>query len=442
MGPVSGSRPRSDRRHFPPEPLPIAVPSGDPFFDPQASGEAEIAFNRSIYDTSTGIDTPRQQINEITAWIDASNVYGSDTERAAALRTNDGTGRLKTSEGNLLPLNLDGLPNAGGSNANLFLAGDLRANEQIGLTVMHTLFVREHNRLANLLAMAHPGLDGEDIYQRARRLVGAMMQAITYNEYLPLLLGEKGLKNYRDYDPTVDAGIANLFASASYRYGHSALSPTLLRLEANGEPVAAGNLALRDAFFSPGQIAAAGGLEPYLRGLASQRCQEIDPYVIDDVRNFLFGQPGQGGFDLAALNIQRGRDHGLPGYNATRQALGLSTKTRFEEISSDPLIQSRLRSAYASVDDIDLWVGGLAEDHMDDAMVGELIHTVLVRQFSALRDGDRFWYERVLSPMEQRFVKASTLAAVIRRNTSIGWELRNNVFRVADRQKRQEDYND
>jgi peroxidase len=414
----------------PPEPMPISVPLGDPEFDPSGSGVAVIPFNRSLFDPATGSDAPRQQINQITAWIDASNVYGADAERAAALRENDGSGRLKTSGGDLLPFNTAGLANAGGNGADLFLAGDVRANEQVGLTVMHTLFVREHNRLAAEIAANNPGLSGDQIYQRARRLVGAMMQAITYREYLPALLGARALPPYKGYDSSVDAGIANLFSTASYRYGHSALSPTLLRLDANGQPIAAGNLAMRDAFFSPSAITAAGGLAPYLRGLAAQQCQDVDLYVIDDMRNFLFGDPGQGGFDLVALNIQRGRDHGLPSYNTVRRALGLPPKSSFADISSDPRIQARLKSAYTLVDDVDLWVGGLAEDHLPGTMVGELIHTVLVRQFTALRDGDRFWYERTLSRSEQRLVNNSRLADIIRRNTDIGAEIGADVFHV------------
>ncbi len=163
----------------------IQVPSGDPFFDPDDTGDQVIEFNRSIYSQSSGtsMDNPRQQLNEISAWIDASNVYGSDEERANALRTNDGTGKLKTSEGNLLPFNTDGLPNAGGGSPTLFLAGDVRANEQVGLTAMHTLFVREHNRLAEEYAERHPKWDGERIYQKARQIVGVQMQVITYKEF-------------------------------------------------------------------------------------------------------------------------------------------------------------------------------------------------------------------------------------------------------------------
>ena len=133
------------------EPFFITVPSGDPWFDPLDTGTLQMPFFRSMSDIFTGTDpsNPRQQLNGITAFIDASNVYGSDPQRAAALRTNDGTGRLKVSDGDFLPYNIDGLPNAPGNGPEFFLAGDVRANEQVALTAMHTLFVREHNRLAD-----------------------------------------------------------------------------------------------------------------------------------------------------------------------------------------------------------------------------------------------------------------------------------------------------
>ncbi len=416
----------------PPEPWPIEVPAGDSWFDLSATGAVEMAFNRSLYDPETGVYSVRQQINEITAWIDASNVYGSDEARAEALRELDGSGRLKTSEGDLLPFNTDGLSNAGGHSEILFVAGDPRANEQIGLTVLHTLFVREHNRLAAQIRQQNPELFGDEIYQRARRLVGAMMQAITYREYLPLLLGPRALPPYRGYDPAIDAGIANVFSSASYRYGHSALSSTLLRLDANGDVVPEGNLALRDAFFRPDRIAEVGGIAPYLRGLAAQQCQEIDPYIIDDVRNFLFGEPGEGGFDLASINLQRGRDHGLPSYNDLRESMGLEPAIDFAQISSDAEIQRRLAAAYQDVDRIDPWLGGLAEDAYRGGMVGELVHRVLRAQFFALRDGDRYWYQRSLSPSELQLVEDSRLVDIIRRNTTIGDEIADDVFHVSN----------
>ncbi|MDY7095262.1 MAG: peroxidase family protein [Acidobacteriota bacterium] len=414
----------------PPEAANIVIPMGDPFFDPEFTGTATMSLNRSVYDltTGTGVDNPRQQLNEITAWIDASNVYGSDEFRAAALRTLDGTGRLLTSSGNLLPFNTLGMPNAGGDGPELFLAGDVRANEQAGLTAMHTLFVREHNRLAQEIALAEPSLDGEEIYQRARRMVGALMQAVTYNEFLPLLLGPDALPPYSGYRPDLDARISNLFATAAYRFGHSALSPVIRRLDAQGEEIQEGHLPLRDAFFAPHRIADEGGIEPILRGLASQACQVPDPMVVDDLRNFLFGAPGSGGFDLTALNIQRGRDHGLPSYNDTRRGLGLPPAAGFSDITSDPMMSQRILQAYGDVEQVDLWVGGLAEDAVPGSMLGEVFTLVLVDQFTALRDADRFWYQRILSPQELAEVESTRLSDIIRRNTPIGDEIQDDIF--------------
>lgn len=166
----------------------IQIPPGDDFYDPQSTGTKEMFLNRSVYDPNTGMtpENPRQQMNQNTAYLDASMVYGSDSVRAAALRTNDGTGRLKTSSGNLLPFNTEGLPNGGGPDPSLFVAGDLRANEQVGLTTLHTLFVREHNRLAGVIYRRSRGLTGDQIYELARAWVGALIQVVTYREWLPV----------------------------------------------------------------------------------------------------------------------------------------------------------------------------------------------------------------------------------------------------------------
>lgn len=412
----------------------IPVPRGDAWFDPFNTGTAEMGFNRSIYDPTTGATggVPREQLNEISAWIDGSNVYGSDEERALALRSNDGTGRLKTSAGGLLPFNMDGFPNAGGPSDTLFLAGDVRANEQVGLTALHTLFVREHNFQADRLRERRPQASGEQIYQWARKRVIAELQVITYREFLPALLGPRAIPRYRGYDPEVNARIANEFSTAAYRFGHSALGSTLLRLGADGAPIPQGNLELRDAFFSPQRIIDEGGIEPLLRGLAGQACQGIDPYVVDDVRNFLFGPPGAGGFDLVALNIQRGRDHGLPGYNAARVAFGLPAARDFADVTRDSEVAARLAAVYASVDDVDLWVGGLAEERLPGSHLGPLFQTILVEQFAALRDGDRFWYERTFGPRSRRGLEATTLARIIRRNTRIQNEISEDVFHLGE----------
>ena len=236
----------------PAEEFDVVVPMGDLWFDPINTGTAIIPLDRSAWELTDGV---RQQFNNITAYIDASNVYGSEHELADWLRTNDGTGKLKTSDGDLLPFNTDGFHNAGGSdNPSLFLAGDIRSNEQIGLTAMHTLFVREHNYWAVQIAADNPDYTGDEIYEHARALVAAEMQSITYNEFLPLLLGRNALPRYNGWRSGVNASISNEFATSAYRVGHTMLSPTLLRVDVNGDEVSSGHVELADAFFTPQTI--------------------------------------------------------------------------------------------------------------------------------------------------------------------------------------------
>ncbi len=410
----------------PAEPFNISVPAGDEYFDPFNTGTQEISLNRSAYDTETGETDARQQINEITAWLDGSVIYGSDEERANALRTGV-NGLLEVSAGDLLPFNDEGLANAniGLPEESLFLAGDVRANENAALTAMHTVWVREHNYWAEQIFADDPTLTDDEIYEQARAIGIAELQAITYNEFLPALLGEGAIKPYSGYDPDVDPSIANIFSTASYRFGHSMLSSELLRLNNDGTVIEEGNLPLQEAFFAPDEILD-NGIDSILLGAATQKAQEIDPFIVDDVRNFLFGPPGAGGFDLASLNIQRGRDHGLPSYNEARVELGLDPVESFADISSDLEIQARLEEAYGTVDNIDLWVGALAEDHVHDASMGELNYTVLVDQFTRIRDGDRFWYENIYEGEQLEQFQNTTLADVLERNTDL--ELRDNVF--------------
>ena len=415
----------------------IPVPTGDPEFDPEATGTQTIAFSRALFDSSTGISNsnPRQQENEITSWIDGSMIYGSDSERALALRAAPDSPFLATSEGDLLPFNTSALANANGfvrDATSLFLAGDVRANEQVGLATMHTLWVREHNRIAQELVSENFSNDPEAVFQQARRLVVAKIQKITYEEYLPAIHGANPLPEYSGYDSSTNPTIYNEFSAAAYRFGHSLINEQILRLDASGNEIEAGHLDLRSAFFTaPGILTARDSLDPILRGLATQPHQALDHRVIQDLRNFLFGAPGDGGLDLVSLNIQRGRDHGLPSYNEMRAAVGLPRYTQFDQITADVDLQLALAEAYDNdVDLIDAWVGGLAEDTVEDSQFGALFHTIILRQFQELRDGDRFWYERDLTDSELRSLRNVSLAEVIRDNTGIGNELQDDVFTV------------
>ena len=406
----------------------VPVPQGDPWFDPLNTGQVTLAFFRSVFDGETGLDRPREQITMITAWIDGSQVYGSDDDRALWLRTGEG-GKLKEGEPGYLPWNDGTQANAPDNSTLLMVGGDVRANEQVGLLSLHVLFFREHNRLAAQLQAAHSDWTDEEIYQRARKIVGATLQAITFNEFLPALLGPYAPGPYGGYDPTVDPSILNEFSAALYRFGHSMVAGELLRLQEDGSPVPEGPLALREAFFDPIRVMLEGGIDPILRGLAAQRMEEVDCPMVEDLRNFLFGPPGAGGLDLAALNMQRGRDHGLPDYNTIREAFGLTRLSSFQEITSEPNLAQNLENAYGDPNKVDVWAGSLAEDHLPGSSLGELLSVAIAYQFGALRDGDRFWYENdgAFTAQEVQGISQTRLSDIIRRNTQIQ-NIPDNVF--------------
>ncbi len=411
-------------------------------------GPSPIPFNRSNYDPTTGlpgtvpsptgpVPNARQQMNSVTSYIDASNVYGSDTTRATTLRTFSG-GKLATSAGGLLPLNTAGLGNDDpfGLGSALYLAGDVRANEQVGLTSTHTLFAREHNRLADLIQAQDPLMSDENVYQTARKIVGAELQAITFNEFLPALLGPTApTAGDYVYNPATDASTSNAFATAAFRFGHSMQSPQLALVDDSG--VHTGTLSLSDAFFDPTFLGNnPANVELVLKGLASQTAQENDAALVDDVRNFLFGPPGAGGMDLAALDIQRGRDHGLQRMNGQLTSYSLPTLSSFADLTSDTALQAALASVYGAAGQIDAWVGIVSEDHLPGSSVGSLADAIITEQFERLRDGDRYFYTAD-SDLQSSLITSVidlntiTLSQIIQLNTGLT-SLQDNVFFAYD----------
>jgi len=385
----------------------IQIPNGDP------SISGSISLTRTKVDPLTGL-----AINNVTGWIDGSMVYGSDAVTAASLRNAEGY--MLTSIGNNLPI-VNGA----------FLAGDIRAQENPDLTALQTLFVREHNRQVDLLKAAHPEWSGDQLYNQARAIVGAEIAHITYGEFLPSLLGRGAISRYEGYDPTVNTSMNEEFAGAAFRFGHSIVSANLQRLAENGSAVGP-DLSLKDAFFqTTSDFAANGGAAGFLRKLASDVSNELDVFIVDDLRNFL-NVPGAS-MDLAAINIQRGRDLGLGSLNQTRVALGLKAYTSFAEITSDASIAASLQAAYGSVDNLDLWIGGLAENHGQGAMVGETFQIIIANQFEALRDGDRLWYEN--QGFDRRTldqINDTKLSDLILLNTDVK-HIQDDVFRYVDR---------
>ncbi len=384
----------------------------------------------------------REQINTITAFIDGSNVYGSTKERCDALRSFHG-GLLKVQygpDGVLPPNNTFGLGNANAlrlPEEDLFAAGDVRANEQVGLTGMHTLFIREHNRLAvEIAAHEYPYADlydsgvDEEIFLKARSIVGALLQKIAFHEWLPALIGKYALDDYYGYNASVDPQISNEFSTAAFRIGHTMLPAGYTPIDAYGNKTV---LELGDAFFNPDYVRD-NGVEGVLRGQIKTLQQEIDRFIVDGVRNFLFG-PGFGGLDLAALNIQRGRDHGIGSYNSVRSAYGLDPVADYDGIGCDSETVDALRSVYGAdnMEDLDLWTGSLAEPHRIGTNLGETFTAIFIDQFTRLRDGDRFYFENP-DVYSQEFIDniwSTSFADIIRRNTAIhGNEVNDHAFYI------------
>jgi peroxidase len=404
--------------------VPILLPPDEKIFT------EEIPFDRSEF--RPGVFQIRQQINLNTGWIDGSVVYGSDVQRAKWLRTFS-QGKMKTSEGNLLPYNTvngeysgaidptaPSMKNDGGGTTKTFVAGDVRAAENPVLTSIHTIFVREHNRICDRLIAA--GITNDEIlYQSARKEVGAIIQAITYQEFLPAL--GVSLRDYSGYKNFVRPDIMNTFATAAYRLGHTMVSDDVVLADNNCEEVGPGEMELVDVFWNP-QLIRDYTVDIFLKGSSSHDQYQVDTKINSVLRNFLFNSPNDPvrfGIDLGSLNIQRGRDHGLPDYNTARRFYtGIGARS-FSDITVVDSVAQKLKSLYGSVNNIDLWIGVLAEDHLPGKAVGKTLHEMLKAQFEKLRDGDYYFYlgDPFLPANAKDRVRNTKFSDLIKRNTSL-----------------------
>lgn len=376
----------------------ITVPSGD------ANLSGAIPLTRAVIDPLTGVaGKPATATNNVTGWLDGSMVYGSDATTAASLRGADG--HLLTSPGNNLPI-VDGA----------FVGGDIRVQENPDLTALQTLFLREHNRQVDQLKLAHPDWTGDQLYDQARAIVGAEIARITYSEFLPHLLGTTAIKPYQGYKVGVDPRLTLEFAGAAYRFGHSIVSANLEKTDEQGVEIGEA-VTLKDAFFqSPEDFIADSGADGLLRHLTNDLSNALDVHIVDDLRNFLFAP--KIGLDLASINLQRGRDLGLGTLNETRVALGLKPYTSFAAITSDAATAAALQAAYGDVNKVELWIGGLAENHVPGAMVGQTFDVIIAQQFQNLRDGDRLWYQNQgFDAATMRAIESTTLSSLMLGNT-------------------------
>lgn len=207
-----------------------------------------------------------------------------------------------------------------------FLSGDARSNENLHLTSMHLIWARQHNKIANGLSKINPKWDDERLFQEARHIVAAQIQHITYTEFLPIILGAKLMKKYDldietyiGYNNSLDASIANEFASAAFRFAHT-LIPGLMRILAN-DTTSEQYVRLHQMLFDPYSLYEPGKLNVALKSAMDTNIDSADTYFTEELKNNLFKDENDTGkmkksscgLDLVTLNIQRGRDHGLPG---------------------------------------------------------------------------------------------------------------------------------
>lgn len=445
---------------FSPPCYPIEVPENDP----RVVNRRCIDFVRSSATCGSGMTsvffgklTQREQINQLTSFLDASQVYGYSEQFSRDLRnvSLDGEDNGYLREGVHFPNQKSMLPfasptdgvdcrrNLEESSVNCFTAGDVRVNEQVGLLSMHTIWMREHNRIVKFFNEINPHWSGEQIYQEARKIVGAMMQHITYKHWLPKIIGQDGMEllgDYSGYEPSVNPSIANEFATAALRFGHSLINPILHRLDWNFETIEQGHLPLHKAFFAPWRVVYEGGVDPLLRGLFTvpAKLKKPEQNLNSDLTERLFTTAHAVSLDLAAINIQRGRDHAIKSYTAYRKFCNLPTSETFEGLSdiSNQHVREKLKELYGHVDNIDIWAGGILEDQLPGAKVGPLFRCLLIEQFKKLRDGDRFYYENpaVFKPEQLAEIKQATLGRVLCDNGDNITRVTDNVFRLPSRQ--------
>uniref|UniRef100_A0A8C9KZ91 Thyroid peroxidase n=1 Tax=Phocoena sinus TaxID=42100 RepID=A0A8C9KZ91_PHOSS len=265
------------------------------------------------------------------------------------------------------------------------------------------------------------------------------VQIITLRDYVPKILGPEAFGQhvgpYRGYDPAVDPTVSNVFSTAAFRFGHATVHPLVRRLDARFQE-RLGLLPLRDAFFRPWRLLEEGGVDPIVRGLLATpaKLQVQDQLMNEELTERLFVLSDSGTLDLASINLQRGRDHGLPGYNEWREFCGLSrleTRADLRAATSHGSVADKILDLYGHPANVDVWLGGLAERVLPGARTGPLFACIIGKQMRNLRDGDRFWWENqaVFTEAQRQELGRHSLSRVICDNTGLS-RVPRDAFRV------------
>uniref|UniRef100_A0A182QEI0 Uncharacterized protein n=1 Tax=Anopheles farauti TaxID=69004 RepID=A0A182QEI0_9DIPT len=377
--------------------MPIPVSRGDDFYSQY--GVRCLHFMRTAVAPMRDCDGVGhgRQLSAVTHFIDGSAIYGASNKQTHELRAHEG-GRLKSLSHrrfhNELPP-LERSKDACQTGAEMcFLTGDARSNQLFSLVAVHTLFLREHNRLARHLQQLNPHWSDGTLFQEARRIVIAQLQHIAFGEYLPKVIGPRYTALYRlhpaehgayseFYNPHTNPSVSSEFTVAAFRFGHSTV-PSKLELKE-------GPVDTWRTFLDPTRFRERTFYDDVLRTMQHQPMQSVDDLFSTSLTRFLDVQPGKAyGVDLAAINIQRGRDHALRPYNDYRRLVGKPGAYSFEDFGPD--LGKKLYALYAHPDDVDLYVGGILETPVDGGVVGETFAELIADQFSKFRAGDRYFY--------------------------------------------------
>ncbi|XP_060876033.1 peroxidase-like [Metopolophium dirhodum] len=419
---------------------PIFIPDEDRFFKPDPFDYMNcMNYVRSRpavrSDCTFG---PMEQMNQATHYLDASMIYGTTEQQTLSLRKMS-SGQLLVQKPLLFFPNWDLMP-LETTHKNVcqlgpgtcFRAGDIRANALPQLNAVYTLWVREHNRIALKLYKEKRFLTDEELFQEAKKIVTACIQHITYNEWLPALLGINytmenglGLKQRTTYDETADPTVSNSFATAILPFTNSMISDSISFNWINHVlyyDYTSYNGSLKRNYNQPillGNFENPHGIDRMLIGLTVQATEKVDMLFTQSITNYLYNiDPNDSfGMDIFSLDIQRSRDHGIPSYTQFRKYCGLKDIENMQDLSEIMVEGSadKLLKLYKTWNDIDLLVGALFEKHVDDAMVGPTMRCIIREQFVRTRISDRYFYDvpGVFSDYQLQNIKNVTLARVL-----------------------------
>lgn len=378
--------------------------------------------------TGTSKENPREIINMATTWLDISSLYGSTPDVANALRSHK-NGKLLTQEiqargtkkkASYLPFNSMNVPTRtrpGLDSKNLFAGGDPRTNEDWMMLGVHTLLLREHNRLCDILLKQNPGWDDEQIYQTVRLIMSAKY-ALMANSYQMAYWSDQmpwprddGFPLYRQMSgkgpleispantypwPLVTKNGKPMTVSAEmavvYRFHEFIISSFPIKDASNGTIWEQDLFAT--GFNASGFIDA--GLENVLRGMVATHIPNFKSGVDEAFRSagVYRGVP----FDVATWSIVHEREQGLPTFNQyfraySKQdpAVHVPIRDTWEKFSSDPEMVANLKKLYKTPDDVDLVVGvQLDEEYFPGTTVPKSALIISLFSLFGMGNSDRF----------------------------------------------------